>query len=58
MTFEGLQIQGAIKIMEKLTVSEIQFYQSDHYSFLIITLNYFQRLLHHFLKIKLYSTLH
>lgn len=23
MTFEGLQIQGAIKIMEKLTVSKV-----------------------------------
>lgn len=29
MTFEGLQIQGAIKIMEKLTVSNVSFHRSE-----------------------------
>jgi len=29
MTFEGLQIQGAIKIMEKLTVSKVSFHRSE-----------------------------
>ncbi|KAG5337830.1 NTF2 factor, partial [Acromyrmex heyeri] len=29
MTFEGLQIQGAIKIMEKLTVSKVSFHPID-----------------------------
>ncbi|TGZ50215.1 putative nuclear transport factor 2 [Temnothorax longispinosus] len=29
MTFEGLQIQGAIKIMEKLTVSKVSFRRSE-----------------------------
>lgn len=33
MTFEGLQIQGAIKIMEKLTVST--FYTDNQYLIVI-----------------------
>lgn len=30
MTFEGVQLQGSVKIMEKLTVSFVQVHRADH----------------------------